>query len=67
MGQTSGVRLQKYDSTFTSAGRRLTDVTMDQYGRIFEYTFKPRYNAKGKRLKDKGDWFPTGECGVARH
>lgn len=68
MGKSTGIRLRTYERTFTSAGRELRDVTMDQYGRIFEYRQVPQFYPNGKRKgKDKGDWLPTGECGCANH
>ena len=61
-------RLKSYDSTMTDAGVRMTDVMMDQYGRIFEFKHIPQYYQNGKRKgKEKGEWIPTGRCGVASH
>lgn len=62
-----GLRFQWYDKTYTSAGRQI-GAWMDQYGRIFEYRQVKQFYPNGKRKgKDKGDWVPTGECGVANH
>jgi len=62
-----GRRFKKYDSTFTSAGRTVQNVWMDQYGQIFEFKLWPHINSNGKRSGTNAAWMPTGECGVATH
>lgn len=55
----SGTRLKFYSKTWTSAGRWVYGVWMDEYGRIVKGYDKPDVKPSNYSF--------TGECGAANH